>query len=134
MTTLPDIEVDFVDFSCSWSEKRNFVLAQNQQGVLVMIPTPTGYMTSGLHKLEPLYTVGMTPLTGWYRKSFAESRMSLSQTFSGFLFAETEHMDRWLSKPENQVALKQEILEYFSQPNKQCLKYNGNRQWSMVPF
>ena len=97
-----------------------------------MIPTPLGDTASGLHKLEPLYCVGMESTSGWYRKSFAQSK--LSQTFDGFLLAEAEHMERWLSKPENQTALKQAVLAYFSLPNKQCLKYHGNRRWSMVPY
>jgi len=131
MSTLPDIEVDFVDFKCSWTEKRNFVLARNPSGVLAMIPIPID-KDQDLYSLEPLYNIGMEATKNWYRKSFAES--NLTRTFDGFLVAEAEHMDRWLMKPENQTALKQAIHEYFTLTNNKCLKYNGNREWSTVPY
>ena len=96
-----------------------------------MIPIPID-KDQDLYSLEPLYNIGMEATKNWYRKSFAES--NIKRTFDGFLVAEAEHMDRWLMKPENQTALKQAIHEYFTLTNNKCLKYNGNREWSTVPY
>jgi hypothetical protein len=119
------------DFPFSYTDRRYFVLAKDARtGVLALFPLPLSYQ--GLR--VPGYELGIQMEDdGWEDRSFRQN-WTLRNLFGSGVITTPDSMEVWLEKPRNQKHFKQAIREHYTIPGRRILSYNGENNWTLVPY